>query len=476
MATDKNCKNQHRSPTEEQCMDHYGCIYENNHLITLLVDPQNGGIVDANRVACDFYGYRLREFRKLRISDLTADREQGVQQFVEKALPTDEAQKNRVFTDRHVLASGQAIDVEVHTGMMTMLGRNCVYTVIHDISERVRSEKRLRESEERYRDLVELCPEAILVYSGGTILFANRQAERMFGNKKNELVGKGLEDFFNEVYFQSAEHNKLQTTGLLKERFRIEQRLIRIQDNRVFDLEISGVPVIYEEEKALQLVLRDITDSKREIERAVRLQEHRHAVSFPLEGKAVLEKLYIPARTLSGDFFIFHKINEEQVIGIIGDVTGKGITAALNISALRVLFMDSLMNTQDPLQMLKDLNNKALQHLGEDYFAACCFRLDFTAGVLKAAGAGINEFLFVPGGSSSERITVKGTPLGMFADSEFEETSIPFASGDRFCFYSDGMELRFDSEELAAERGYLLERLAGAALQDDCTWFSLNIK
>jgi PAS domain S-box-containing protein len=475
MATDNNCKNQLRAPSPAQCMEHYGCIYENNHLITLLVDPKNGGIADANKAACEFYGYSLREFRQLLISDLAADRSSGIQEFVDKALPGGEGQKNRVFMDRHRLAGGHAIDVEIHTGMITMLGKVCIYTVIHDISERVRSEQRLRESEERYRDLVELCPEAILVYSGGTILFANKQTERMFGKKRMELIGKGIEDFFIEEYFQSAEHNKLKTTGALKETFRIEQRLIR-HDNRVFDLEISGVPIVYEEAKALQLVFRDITESKREVERAVRLQDSRHAVSFPLDSKAVLEKLYIPARTLSGDFFIFHKINEEQVIGIIGDVTGKGITAALNISALRVLFMDSLLSIQEPLQVLNDLNQKAIHHLGEDYIAGCCFLLDFHRGVLKAAGAGINEFLYVPQGRASERVTVKGAPLGMFGNSEFEEKEIVFHSGDRFCFYSDGMELLFDSTELGREHSYLLERFAGATLQDDCTWLSLNIK
>lgn len=476
MAADNNCKNQLSSPSPAQCMEHYGCIYENNHLITLLVDPQSGGIADANRTACEFYGYSLRDFRKLKISDLSADGNSGIREFVDKAMPVSGGEKNRVFIDRHIYSGGGAIDVEIHTGLIKMMGKLCIYTVIHDISERVRSEQRLRESEERYRDLVELCPEAIMVYSGGTILFANKQTERMFGQKRKELIGKGIEDFFNEEYFQSAEHNKLKTTGLLKEQFRVEQRLIRKQDNRIFDLEISGVPVTYEEEKALQLVLRDITESKREVERAVRLQERRHAVSFPLDSKAVLEKLYIPARTLSGDFYIFQKINEEQVIGIIGDVTGKGITAALNISALRVLYMDSLLSTQEPVQVLNDLNHKVQQYLVEDYVAGCCFLLDFQKGVLKAAGAGINEFLYVPQGEESERITVKGAPLGMFGDSEFEEKEIRFRSGDRFCFYSDGMELMFDYPELGREREYLLGQLAGAALQDDCTWLSLNIK
>lgn len=408
MATVKPCKNLHRSPSPAQCMEHYGCIYENNHLITLLVDPESGGITDANRAACEFYGYSIRQFRQLRICDLAADRTSGVQEFVEKALPEGADGKNRVFIDRHILAGGGA--------------HRCGGSYRHD--DDARQELRIHRNSryqrtgplgaasQRKRGAVQGSGRALPgAHSGlqrGTILFANKQTERMFGNPKQELIGRRIEDFFNEVYFQSAEHNKLKTTGQLKERFRIEQRLIRRQDNRIFDLEISGVPVIYDETKALQLVFRDITESKREMERAVRLQEHRHEVSFPLFSKAVLEKLYIPARTLSGDFFIFHKVNEEQVIGFIGDVTGKGITAALNISALRVLFMDSLSCTQDPLQVLNDLNSKALLHLGEDYVAGCCFLFDFKTGRLKAAGAGINEFLYVPRDRGIERITVKG--------------------------------------------------------------------
>ncbi|MFD1905790.1 PP2C family protein-serine/threonine phosphatase [Paenibacillus rhizoplanae] len=96
--------------------------------------------------------------------------------------------------------------------------------------------------------------------------------------------------------------------------------------------------------------------------------------------------------------------------------------------------MDSLSCTQDPVQVLNDLNSKALQHLGEDYVAGCCFLLDFKTGQLKAAGAGINEFLYVPRGRGMERVIVKGAPLGMFESSEFEEKTLPFESGDRFCF------------------------------------------
>lgn len=471
MTTDKHCKNQIAAPDSSQCFEHYGCIYENNHLITLLVSPINGNIIDANKAACAFYGYTLRQIRTLHISAINQENDSEAEDFVTKAFPSGEYVGNQVFIERHQLADSRLIDVEIHTGIVTMLGKSCIYSVIHDISERVKAEQRLKESEERYRDLVELCPEAILVYSEGLIQFANKQTEILFGKGKADLIGKSIDTFFIEEYSRV----NIDSLGSNPKSFRFEQRFIRY-DDRIFDLEISGASIKYEEVKALQIVFRDITASKKEIERAVKLQEHRHAVSFPLESKAVLEKLYIPARTLSGDFFIFHKINEDQVVGIIGDVTGKGITAALNISALRVLFLDSLLTTHEPVQVLQDLNHKATQHLGEDYISACCFLLDFSKKILKAAGAGINEFIYVSKDQNSEKFTIKGAPLGMFDSSEFDEVMISFTSGDRFCFYSDGMELLFDPKELCQEYEYLNSRIADECLQDDCTWLSLTIR
>jgi serine phosphatase RsbU (regulator of sigma subunit) len=243
-------------------------------------------------------------------------------------------------------------------------------------------------------------------------------------------------------------------------------------------LEISGVPVVYQGEKAIQLVFRDITESKKEIMRAAQVQELRHAVPFPLENKVQFDKLYVPAKILSGDFFIFHRIDDEQVAGIIGDVTGKGISAALHITAMRVLFLESLMVTKEPIEIVRDMNDKVLQHLGEDYISVCCFHMDFRTGRLKASGAGINEFMYKPIDQHPERMTVRGAPIGMFSNSEFEQISIPFHRGDRFFFYSDGVDLLLDGEspESYGDQEYLLNRISSTSLEDDCTWLSITIR
>jgi PAS domain S-box-containing protein len=223
MINDVNCKDLRRSPSPSQCMEHYGCIYENNHLVTLIVDPSDGSIVDANKAACAFYGYTPKEFRRMYMADLKAGPSAYGYDFVSRALPGGKYQGNRIILEEHKSATGNIIDVEIHTGLITMLGKNCIYSVIHDISERVRSEQRIRESEDRYRDLVELCPEAILVYSGGRILFANHQTERLFGMNKDRLIGSSIDAFFQEEYISSAEYIKFPTLGRTKEGFRIEQ-------------------------------------------------------------------------------------------------------------------------------------------------------------------------------------------------------------------------------------------------------------
>lgn len=476
------CKNLRIEPTPSQCMEHYGCIYENNHLVTLLIDPGSGRIVDANMAACSFYGYGLQELRKMQLFNLNGEteparqffRQAGAGQGVEKDGQANGVGTNRIFYERHRLASGKMIHVEVHTGMITMLGRNSIYCVIHDISERVKAEERLKESEERYRNLVELCPEAILVCRRGMILFANKEAERLFGMGKEELLGKAPETFFRHA--ASPGSNDWWGMALAGSSYRKESRAVR-HDGRVYDLELAGTQITYDGLEAVQLVLRDVTDSKKELARAVQLQERRHAAEFPLPGKAGLQKLLVPAETLSGDFYMFHKRNEQEVVGIIGDVTGKGIAAALNISALRVLFLDSAAMSGEPVDILQDLNRKVMQHMEEDYFAACCFHLDFGQGLLKAAGAGINEFIYIPQHLGPQKRIIKGAPIGMFADSRFDQQSVRFQSGDRFCFYSDGLEYFSDEEGiLLGDYASLHQLVANTRLQDDCTWLSLHIE
>jgi len=136
-----------------------------------------------------------------------------------------------------------------------------------DIRERQRFEKRLRESQERYRTLVELSPDAITVERDGTILFANPTAARLFGADKTEdLVGRSALDIIHPDYRQETQEQhaavQIQRVPLQS----VEKKIVRL-DGSSLDVEASAMPITFEGGPAAQIVMHDITERKRAEER-----------------------------------------------------------------------------------------------------------------------------------------------------------------------------------------------------------------
>ncbi|MEW6349335.1 MAG: PAS domain S-box protein [Thermodesulfobacteriota bacterium] len=114
-------------------------IFENEHVVMFLVDPATGSIVDANPAAAAFYGYAREELRCMKgheINTLPADQHFQVMQRATSLTQTH-------FEFRHRLADGRFRDVEVATGPITVGGRDLLYSIVLDITERKRSVNRL---------------------------------------------------------------------------------------------------------------------------------------------------------------------------------------------------------------------------------------------------------------------------------------------------------------------------------------------
>ncbi|HKP47838.1 MAG TPA: PAS domain S-box protein [Pyrinomonadaceae bacterium] len=131
------------------------------------------------------------------------------------------------------------------------------------LAERYRTHQALRESEERYRRLVELSPEAIVVHSDGKILYVNPAAQKLWGAERaDELIGQPVlsrvhPDFQHIVQQrirQVSEHGSATNLN--------EQKHIRL-NGEVIDVEVAGMPFVVDGKPAIQAVLRDITDRNR---------------------------------------------------------------------------------------------------------------------------------------------------------------------------------------------------------------------
>ncbi|KDR96573.1 Cache domain-containing protein [Peptoclostridium litorale DSM 5388] len=226
------------------------------------------------------------------------------------------------------------------------------------------------------------------------------------------------------------------------------------------------------------------------IGKAASMQKKSLQRVFPLPGKADMEVVYAAAHAVSGDGYYLKAVDEGLVLGVIWDVSGKGVTAALKNLAFNVMYHESTAKCISPIDVVRDLNERLCRLDEETYIAACCFSLDFEKGVANVAGAGISQFMHKSAKNKYEEKTVKGPFLGMFENSEFDQQSIHFKSGDRFYFFTDGMEFIEDDKcmeemlnslSIAELKSYITDSIRNCSngsegLKDDCTFIAFDIK
>lgn len=147
--------------------------------------------------------------------------------------------------------------------------------ILQDVTLRRQMEQNLRESEERYRRLVELAPAPIVVHTNGKIVFVNTAALKMIGaTKPEQLLGKPVLDFVHPDYHRlvKARIRKMIKDG--KHVPPVEEKLIRL-DGQIIDAEITSIPIIYNNKPSVQLICRDITERK-QMEEALRQAETKY--------------------------------------------------------------------------------------------------------------------------------------------------------------------------------------------------------
>jgi diguanylate cyclase (GGDEF)-like protein/PAS domain S-box-containing protein len=143
-----------------------------------------------------------------------------------------------------------------------------------EIAMRKKAEQELRQTEEGYRQLVELSPDAIFIHVGSKVVFANGACARLFGaTTAGELVGREAFELIHPDSHDSVRQQRHLVAELGQTSSLTELRIVRL-DGATVDVEGTSGALAYEDQPAMQVVLRDLTERKKSAERVAYLAQY----------------------------------------------------------------------------------------------------------------------------------------------------------------------------------------------------------
>ena len=120
----------------------YRSLFENSYAPMFIIDPESARILDANRVASEFYGWSREELCSMHLSDINVLSASEVGAEIERARQSE----RNYFEFQHRTSHGEVHDVAVHSGTVIVDGTERLFSIVQDITMRKRAEARLRES------------------------------------------------------------------------------------------------------------------------------------------------------------------------------------------------------------------------------------------------------------------------------------------------------------------------------------------
>ncbi|MEW5723100.1 MAG: PAS domain S-box protein, partial [Thermodesulfobacteriota bacterium] len=254
----------------------YHLLFEsgNDAIFIHLLDEDGlpGRFVEANEVACRRLGYSREELLALSPLNIALPETRENAAAVGRTLLE---QGKAVFETVHVTRDGGHISVESGTRLFEFHGRKLVLSIARDITRRKQIEEALRESEERYRLLVEHAPEAIGVHTGHRFVYLNQAALRLLGaSSPDQLLGQPVIERVHPDYRDVVSRRIKGLKDKGEPAPRIEEVFLRLDGSTVF-VEVSAVPVVYDKQDSVLVFVNDITERKA-AETKLRQSEERY--------------------------------------------------------------------------------------------------------------------------------------------------------------------------------------------------------
>ncbi len=359
--------------------------------------------------------------------------------------------------------------------------------VIRNITHQWEAEKALRQSEERFRTLVELLPLGICeIDTSGRITFVNSAICRMQGRSPDEVLGKA----FWEVIGVPSEAERLRTSfaRAVAESPPPEPMMVPVlaKDGRCLEMQVEWNYKRDHEGRVagFTLVVTDATERVKAHKELERDYEREHRIAETLQtslmrpvprkiGRFEFEKLYRAAwdeARIGGDFYDVFPLNDDKIGIVIGDVSGKGLKAAVQVASAKYSLRGRAYECHSPAAVMEQVNRTLVQDMESEGFASVFLGiLDCRRNALKYANAGHAPVMHWRQSESRAVLLMPTGPVtGIDGGAVFGEVEVGLESGDELMLGTDGLyEVHCGGSYLELDR--LLEIYSDLKQQGVCS-------
>ena len=359
--------------------------------------------------------------------------------------------------------------------------------VFQDCTARRRMEQTLRENEERYRAVMQQSNESILLVDIETrrILEVNPHCVEAFGYSEAELLAMTTYDLVADTRENIDRRSDAISSGAGANEQLIH---IRCKNGKILDVERSATVIQYGGKHVFMFANRDISAERklqalilRDVAMAAGVQKDLLPRGFD-DLLVSVDTVYEPHHLVSGDFYDFiWSEDHKHLSGFILDVSGHGVSSALQCIAVSTYFRDILNSPMSLDARLKWVNRHVLRYFTHETFAAALgFEFDFSRRTLTFATAGIYGFL-TSAQALPQLVKRPGSLLGILDDPEYTEWTVPIQAGDAFYFMSDGLfdivsrEVDLPSGQYPQTIRMLRDIAASPGRRDDCSAVCIRI-
>jgi PAS domain S-box-containing protein len=316
-----------------------------------------------------------------------------------------------------------------------------------DVSARLRAETAFRESERRFRTVVEHVIDPIFVVGeDARLLDASPSALSVLGYTFEELVGQPMSMIQSGFGRASCERALSRPASLRAGALDLASEATHVRkDGSTLPVELRLVPIEWEGPPRLLAVARDLTERKRR-EAAIRLDledardfQRRTLGPVPDVPGLALEAHYRPVDAVGGDLYDIEPHEGGGVRVLVADATGHGVRAALVTMCIKGEYAIAKRRGDTPASVLRALNDRTVHlHGAGMHFTAICVDVDVRRGSLRYASAA-HPAPYLLSGGGARRLDTGGAYIGFVAGVDYPEWEVPFAPGDAVYVFTDGL-------------------------------------